>query len=348
MTFHLYIKIISRSCETNKIYMNIKKALQGSIKQFESHNIPSANLDAEVLLLEVLNISRLYTNNISEDKHDILSTFQNDNFKLERSWIYAHNDYELTGKENIIFNNYITRRLKQEPVAYILNRKEFFGYEFFVNENVLIPRPETELIVKEVLEIIKNKKYFIKQYNLIDIVTGSCCILISILNELQKNNYLKLINQSIAIDISKTAIEIAKANAKKYNFENNIKFINGDLTKEINQKLFSDSNDYIITANLPYISNDDYEQLENNVKDFEPKLALASGIDGLDDISALLCSLSKVMFKNNQNIYILLEADPNQIDYIIKEFDIYFKKKESTIIEDFSEKNRIIVTKIGF
>ncbi len=327
--------------------MNIKQALQSSTENLESHNIPSATLDAEVLLLEVLNENKLNLKNTKENDEEILSpTLQNDNKKLNRSWLYTHDYYKLSAKEKELFNNFINQRIKNKPVAYIINRKEFFGYDFFVNENVLIPRPETELIVEEVLKIINNKKDLKNKFDLIDVGTGSGCIVISILNELQKNKKRKTLNQSVAIDISSKAIEVAKINATKYNIEKNIKFINEDLKKEINQKSFLDSNNFIITANLPYISNSNYKNLSSNVKDYEPELALVSGKDGLDDIKNLLSSISNIKLKLNQKIYLLLEADPHQIIDIKKRTKEYFKDAKIKIINDFSEKERIIIVEI--
>lgn len=325
----------------NSKQMNIQQSLKTSIDKLKSQNIPSATLDAEVLLLESLNRIKPYNrnNNVS----DIATLHRNDNKKLEKSWLYAHNDHELTKKEENLFNDFINQRIMHKPVAYIINKKEFFSYEFYVNGNVLIPRPETELIVEKALEIIEKKNSKDMPFSLIDIGTGSGCILISILNELQKNKKDNLVKRSIAIDISKKAIEVATINAKKYNLENNIKFINGDLRKELNQKLFSNSNHFIITANLPYITNDDYEKLAKNVKNYEPKIALASGAKGLDDIKDMLYSISKISIKINQKIYLLAEADPNQTDIIKKDLKKYFKDTKITIIKDLSGRKRLII-----
>ena len=164
--------------------MNIQQALKNSTDKLKQKNIPSANLDAEVLLLEVLNRCKCDSEN------------------LDKSWLYIHNDYKLNKDEKKIFNNFISQRLKHKPVAYIINRKEFYGYDFYVDENVLIPRPETELIVDEILKIftgvhslecknaISNSTYRLKpelrnkKFTLLDIGTGSGCIIISVLNKL--------------------------------------------------------------------------------------------------------------------------------------------------------------------
>lgn len=314
--------------------MNIQQTLKIYTEKLKQNNIPSASLDAEVLLLEALNRNGVH----------------NYNEKLDKSWLYAHNDYKLTEKEEELFNNFINQRKKNKPVAYIINEKEFFGYEFYVNENVLIPRDETELMIEEVLKIINPPSPPYqggnRDFTLIDIGTGSGCILISILNELQKNKKSDLIKRSIAIDISKKAIEVATINAKKYNLENNIKFINKDLKKELGQKLFSSSNHFIITANLPYITDNNYERLGKNVKDYEPKIALTSGTQGLDDIKNMLYLISKINIKIDQKIYLLIEADPDQINVIKEYLKKYFKDTKIAIINDLSGKKRLVIANL--
>ncbi|MCK5084429.1 MAG: peptide chain release factor N(5)-glutamine methyltransferase [Candidatus Pacebacteria bacterium] len=315
--------------------MNINKSLKISTKKLKQKNIPSATLDAEVLLLEALNKS---------------------NKNIDKSWLYVNNNYELSKKEETLFKNFIDQRKKHKPVAYIVNKKEFFGYDFYIDENVLIPRPETELMVEEVLKIINPPTPLIRQslragsyqggnrnFNLIDIGTGSGCILISILNELRKNKKGDLVKQSIAIDISKKAIEIAMINAKKYNLENNIKFINVDFREELNQRLFSNSNQFIITANLPYIRNNEYKYLSPDVKKYEPKLALTGGKNGLDLIEKLIKIISETEVKSELPNYIFLEADPRQMNKITAVIREELDSTNIKIIKDLSGKERIAI-----
>ncbi len=346
--------------------MNIQQALNTSTKKLKQKNIPSASLDAEVLLLEALNRCRcekLNHKNASDIKHGIAAfryrSIRNDNESLDKSWLYAHSDYKLNKDEEKLFNNFISQREKYKPVAYIINRKEFYGYDLYVNENVLIPRPETELIVDEVLKILnkqtENKFYpalaeghsgfsrLSKKITLIDIGTGSGCIIISVLNKLTKN---KFINNAFANDISKKAIEVAKINAKKYNLDQKIKFITGDLEKAISEKIFSNSDQIIITANLPYIKNDDYKTLRPNVRKYEPAIALKAGKDGLDYIRKLIDLISKTQLKLNKNIYLLLEADPDQINKITAILSEKFTNPNIKIIKDLSDKERIISAKL--
>ena len=342
--------------------MNIQQALKNSTDKLKQKNIPSANLDAEVLLLEVLNktgVHSLECNKSCSNQIKIAYRLKPELHK-NKSWLYIHNNYKLNGDEEKLFDDFISQRLKHKPVAYIINRKEFYGYDFYVNEDVLIPRPETELLVDEILEIftgvhslecknvIPNSAYRLKpelqnkKFTLLDIGTGSGCIVVSILNKLAKNKKNKIINNAFANDISEKAIEVAKINAKKYNLDQKIKFIKGDLEKAISKKIFSNSNQIIITANLPYIKNSDYKTLQPNVRNYEPAIALKAGKDGLDHIKKLIDLISKIQLKLNKNVYLFLEADPEQMNEITAILSEKFTNPNIKIIKDLSGKERIV------
>ncbi|MDF1498419.1 MAG: peptide chain release factor N(5)-glutamine methyltransferase [Patescibacteria group bacterium] len=331
--------------------MNIKQTLQNSISILELHNIPSASLDAEVLLVEVLNRNKPYNyNNVNNLKRETVSSIcdapRNDSRNLDKSWLYANNNYELNKKEEKLFNYFINQRKKQKPVAYIINRKEFFGYDFYVDENVLIPRVETEFIIEETLKIINENKIQKNKINLIDIGTGSGCILISILNELKKNNKNKIIHKSFANDISSKAIKISQFNAKKYNLTKQIIFFNETFETFIktNKSIFQ--NQCIITANLPYIKKSEYKDLQMNVKKFEPKNALVGGENGLELIILLINLILEIKNNFNPDSYILFEADPDQITRIKLLLKSKLNTTEIRIVKDLRGKNRIILTKI--
>ncbi|MCK5724857.1 MAG: peptide chain release factor N(5)-glutamine methyltransferase, partial [Gammaproteobacteria bacterium] len=269
---------------------------------------------------------------------------RNDNRNLDKSWLYLNNNYELNKNEDKLFNNFINQRLKHKPVAYIVNRKEFYGYDFYVDKNVLIPRPETELMVEKVLKILNNAIQ--RKFNIVDIGTGSGCIIISILNELAKNKNDKVIHNAYANDISQKAIRITKINAKKYNLSKKIKFVEDDFKKFLNKKDIYNSNELIITANLPYIKNDDYKNLSINVKKYEPKIALIAGKDGLVYIEKLVKSILKIKKKYKQRMYIFIEADPNQMSEIKTLFRKNFNSAIIKIIRDLSQKKRIVSVEI--
>lgn len=303
--------------------MNIQQTLKDSADKLKSRNIPSAHLDAEVLLLEAL---RKCGKNI------------------EKSWLYINNDYALNKIEEKQFNGFLNQRIKQKPIAYIIGYKEFYGYNFFVNKNVLIPCPETELIVEEILKIIYENRNAKDRFNLIDVGTGSGCIIISILNELNKNKKNNIIGYALANDISKKAIKIAKTNALKYKLDRKINFIAGDLKNVINQKTFSPSKKTIIAANLPYIKNSDYKTLPKNVRNYEPKIALLGGIDGLDRIRRLIYKISQIN-KQKTAIFLIIEADPRQINKIKKILESELQNANIKMARDLNQKKRIILAR---
>ena len=168
------------------------------------------------------------------------------------------------------FRNLIARRSLKEPIAYILEKKEFWNKSFFVNKNTLIPRPETELMVEKIVDIFKNKNI-----NILDIGTGTGCILLSILDELKKS-------KGIGVDISQKAIQVAVKNSRKQKIIQRAKFY---------RKSFLEVYGYrfdLIVSNPPYIKKKDIKNLKEDIKKFEPKLALDGGNDGLDVIKKVI------------------------------------------------------------
>lgn len=265
--------------------MKADEAFKQAYKTFLENKIPSASLDAEVLLLEAIN------KKIKKPK--------------DKVWLYVnYKTYELTPVMQNILTDFIDRRRRGEPVAYITGRKEFYGLEFFVNQNVLIPRPETELIVEQVLDTLKKYK---RRFTLLDIGTGSGCIPISILKQKEEANK---IDEAFANDISKEAIKIARINSKHNGVYKKIKFINSDFAKAIRR--ISKEKNIIITANLPYISEKNYQKLKMGVKDFEPKIALVAPNKGLFLIKKMIENITATEIIFN-NYFIFIEADPAQM-----------------------------------
>lgn len=261
--------------------MTIKQALDLAIK------LP--DLDSEVLLLGVL--------------------------EKNRAWMYGHMDYELTKSEQVKFKRYIRRRAKGEPVAYILGHKEFYGLDFLVDKNILIPRPETELMVEEVLKEVGNKSDIL----LIDVGTGSGCILISIVKKTKI--------RGVGIDISKKALDIAKKNAKKHGVDKRVKFLESNLL----EKISCCGSKVILTANLPYLSNKIYKKNHKNLK-YEPKQALVANKNGLELYEKLLKQIPK-----GWSVY--LEIDPRQKNKILK------LNKQAKIKKDLAGLDRLVVLK---
>ena len=221
------------------------------------------------------------------------------------------------------FKKLLSRREKREPIAYITNKKEFWKNNFYVNSDVLIPRPETELIVEEVLKntnIHSSKKF-------LEIGTGSGCLAVSIIKERPKCF-------ATAIDISRKALNIAKFNAKMHHLINKINFVNIDI-----DKIQFNKYDFII-SNPPYINRFDLSRLDESIKFFEPYIALEAGIDGLREITKLIIKSKKLLKKNGKLIFEIGQGQ-NLIAKKILNKNGYFINK---VIKDISSIPRVIVS----
>lgn len=194
------------------------------------------------------------------------------------------------------FNSLLQKRLNYEPISKIIKKKNFWKYDFFVNSNVLDPRPETELIIEEVLRNIKDRK---KQYKILDIGTGSGCLAICLAKELTNSKIT-------AIDISKTAINVAKKNIKLKKLEHQIDLKLIDINK------IKDRYD-IIVSNPPYLTECEYEKAQEEIKNFEPKVALVGGADGLQIYRILSKKIDYIMTNNS---YFVCEIGKGQLDSI--------------------------------
>jgi len=222
---------------------------------------------------EILKINKIQTHRI--DSEVILS----DVLKKQREKIIINSDEKVSARTVKHFNKLINRRSTSEPLAYILKNKEFWSKNFFVNRNTLIPRPETELLCDTVIKVLKNKNSLI-----LDIGTGTGCVLLSILSEIKKA-------KGIGIDISKKAIEVAKKNSHNFGLDRRAKF----LTRSLN-----DVYDYkfdLIVSNPPYIKTNDIKNLSDDVRKFEPKIALDGGKDGLDVIKKIIYKSKTILKK---------------------------------------------------
>ena len=220
------------------------------------------------------------------------------------------------------FNNDIKKRKLKKPIAYIIGYKEFWKQKYVTNPSVLIPRPETELIIEKVLKIFKKNE----NKNVLDIGTGSGCIILSILSERKKF-------KGIGIDTSKHAINVAKINAKMQQFGNRIRFINTDI-----DNFFSCKYDLIV-SNPPYIKKSKLSSLIEDIRNFEPKLALDGGPDGFSTILKVIVKSSKLLKKKGM---LFIEIDNTQV---IKTKEMLKKYKFFTkdVCKDLSGNNRCII-----
>ena len=275
--------------------MNAFEIIKFGSNILKEKKISSFVLDSEILLSKTLNKSR----------EDILINL----------------DQKINTKNILAYKEYLKRRSNNEPIAYILGEKEFWSKKFYVNKDTLIPRPETELLVDKILKMYRDKKI-----SILDIGTGSGCIIISLLSSLKNS-------KGIGIDISKNAILIAEKNALKYKLTKRVKFINKSF-KNIFSKKFD-----LIVSNPPYIDSKDIKNLSNDIKRYEPRIALDGGNDGLDLIK-------KVIYKSKSILKIrgllALEIGNEQIKKVSKILiDNNFKIKH--VIKDYKANVRCVL-----
>ena len=245
--------------------------------------------------------------------------------KKPREFVLTHPEYTPTGAQIGKIRSFIHRRAKHEPLAYILGYKEFYGLTFKVTPDTLIPRPETELLVEEVLKLkLKNK-------NIFDVGTGSGNIIISLAKNIStKNNF-------IGIDISVETLKIAKQNAKANQVSEKIKFIHGNLLDKI-----KNLDNSIIIANLPYLSKEIYNTTAPNVKKYEPKSALYSPKEGLAHYRKLLQQVAILRSTmRDARCAIFLEISPEQKTKLPKIIKTYLPKAKIEFQKDLAKKWRI-------
>ena len=234
-----------------------------------------------------------------------------------------NSDSKLHPAQIKLFNNLINRRaLGKEPVAYILNKKEFWSINFNIDKGVLIPRPETEILVDTLVKYYKNRSPFI-----LDIGTGSGCIIIALLQELKGS-------KGMAIDISNKALKIAKSNSLINDTFNRIKFINSSICKLISRKFD------LIVSNPPYIARHELKNLDDSIKFFEPKIALDGGNDGLDVMRKVIYKSRKILKINGMLALEIGNGQYKKVSQILK----FNKFNEKFLISDYKNNIRCILS----
>ncbi len=277
--------------------INFRNTINKGSEILKKNFIETANIDAELLL----------SFSIKQSREKILL-----NLEKKLDYYDVRKYFEL-----------IERRKKKEPISQIIGKKTFWKYDFYVNKDVLTPRKETEFLIEEILKLYKNYN----KIRVLDIGTGSGCIIISLMKE-------KIRWSGIAVDISELAIKVAKYNAKIQQVENRIKFIKSDIDK------FSSNKYDLIVSNPPYINKIRYNNLDLGVKDYEPKKALYGGVDGLRVIEKVV-KKSSILLKNNG--FLIMEIglmQYNKTFKILKENGFYVKK----IVKDYQRINRCVLS----
>ena len=267
--------------------------IKNSLNKLKQKNIYNPELDLRILL-----------KHSSKKNNEIILS----NFKIEDI--------------NIVkFKSLLQKRINRQPIAKIINNKSFWKNDFYVNNFVLDPRPETELIIEEALSIYKNKNLKLK---ILDIGTGSGCIAISLAKEF-KNAFIT------AIDISKEALEVAEKNLKIHNCSNNIQLKMVDF-KNINTKFD------LIVSNPPYLTNNQFHNADPEVKNFEPKLALIGGDDGLKFYREYSNNLRNLMHKYSNFVCEIGINQREDCEEIFKNSGLYINK----IVKDLQGIDRIL------
>ena len=280
--------------------MHINTALKFASLKLKKNKIFSYKLDSEILISKV--------------------------FKKKREEIILNSNYKLIDSQIILFKKLLKERSKGKPISYITGKKHFWKNEFIINESSLIPRPDSELIVQEVLKYLKNKPFS----KLLEIGVGSGCILLSVLDE-RKSCY------GTGIDISKECINLSKINSKKLGIINRIKFYKSDIDN------FNFGKYDLIISNPPYIKMQDIKYLEKDIADFEPKMAFDGGLDGLSVLKKVIDRSSKLI-KLNGKLFLEIAFDQKRkvID-LLKNKGFYINK----VLKDLGKNDRCVVcTKI--
>ena len=277
--------------------MNIQSAITEGANILKDKYINTAQLDAEILMEKVIG---------KDKKYIILNSEEKLNFERLR-----------------FFKTLIKKRSNRKPIAYLINKKFFWKYEFLITEDILIPRPDTELLIELALKITRNKN----RINILDIGIGSGCILLSILKE--KKNF-----SGTGIDISKNCINISKINANKLKVTDRTKFYKSDVDK------FDLGKYDLIVSNPPYINKYKLKYLETEVSKFEPKLALDGGLDGLSEIRKVIKKSSELIKKNGKLILEIGFDQKNRVINLLTKKGFYI----NSISKDLASNDRCIVS----
>tara|TARA_B100001063_G_scaffold233725_1_gene250301 strand:+ start:2350 stop:3192 length:843 start_codon:yes stop_codon:yes gene_type:complete len=277
--------------------MNFEKAIHKASIKLKKNNIKSHLLDSEILMSNVLN--------------------------KDREFVILNLDKDLKENNYHHYQKLVDQRSRGKPIAYLIGKKSFWKYEFDINENVLIPRPDTELIIENILKIYKNRKTL----NFLDIGVGSGCILLSILKE--KKNFL-----GTGVDLSRECIKLSNINAKKLQVKNRIRLFKTDVDN------FTLGKYDLIISNPPYIKKLDLKCLDKDVINFEPKLALDGGLAGLSEIRKVINKSSELIKKNGKLVLEIAFNQKYEVKKLLQDRGFYI----NTIVKDLAKKDRCIIS----
>ncbi len=282
--------------------MTIAEAIHSAATRLSARGVPNARLDAELLLRHVIG--------------------------KDRAWIITHGNDALDGEQLAPFEQAVDRRTKREPLQYIIVKQEFRGLEFIVTPDVLIPRPETELVVESALRTAGGGK----RLTLIDLCTGSGCIAVSLAKELPGAHIF-------ATDKSENALAVARENARRHEVSERIRFLEGDLFEPLRELDLRGGVDIIVT-NPPYVRFDDFNSLQPEVRDFEPKDALIAGPEGTELAEKIIKNAPEYLRKNGRLIMEMGMGQAEALGRMVKQTGAY---GEPEILKDLAGLERVIV-----
>ena len=277
--------------------MNLQNILKDASDFLKKNRIKSPKLDSELLMSKILKSNR---ENIILYPNQIISNRMFSDFK-----------------------NLLNQRALGKPIAYLVGKKEFWKYEFIINEKVLIPRPDSELIVEKVLEITRHRS----RLKILDIGVGSGCILLSILKE--KEDFY-----GTGIDISRKCIDLSKLNANRLDLKERVKFFKSDVDN------FNYGKYDLIVSNPPYISSAYLKYLDKDVINFEPKNALNGGIDGISEIRKVIIKSSELIKINGKLILEIAFNQKERVSELLINKGFYI----NNVVKDYANNNRCIIS----
>ena len=276
--------------------MDINSALKKGQSILIDNNIISAKLDSEILMSQAI--------------------------RKNKKFIILNLHKEIKKRDLDYFDNLIQERAKSKPIAQIIKKKDFWKYQFIVNNNVLIPRPDTEILIEQTLKLVKNKN----RLQILDIGIGSGCILMSILKE--KKNFI-----GTGIDISNKSLQISKVNGQKLRINNRLRLFKSNIDN------FNTGKYDLIVSNPPYIKKNNLKCLEKDIG-FEPKQALDGGLDGLSEIRKVINKSSELIKRSGHFIIEIGFDQKNKVKKILRDKGFYIKKT----VKDLSNHDRCIVS----
>ena len=280
--------------------MILREALQSTARTLSREGIGDASVEAELLLGHVLGMTK--------------------------TRLYAEPERILTSPETEYLCRLVQRRLNREPAAYVLEHCAFYGIDFYVDSHTLIPRPETELLVEETVELARGIAHRGEQITIADIGTGCGAIAISLALTLPQARIY-------AVDISASALKVAEMNCRRHGVDSRVELLQGDLLEPLPQPVD------VLVANLPYIRSCEFKDLSPEIIDYEPRMALAGGEDGLDKIRLML---EQAPGKVNRGGCLLTEIGQGQGEAATSLVKRYFPHASVELIPDLGGIERVV------